>query len=441
MPKQQSGRGTDRDGLFQCSQCSRRYHRSEHLVRHVRSHTKQRPYVCNLCGKAFGRLDILRRHQVAHPGEDGLVADNSQRAATERVGKACKSCSSTKSKCSEEKPCHRCLAKGLVCDFEPAHQEREEPGDLQRRQRGEHPASDVELAKPAPEAEQSVSMHVVHGEAVQDSMASSTPGIDLTEESSTSPRFNDPDSSSSGDQVISTDPFTASDYPSGMLSAPCADYFSFGPDWDIGTLDYSFIQAQFELGDANMITGDVSDSCQDSLVSLVSESKNVALSDIWEPKSDEHNEMERQNLAVGEGAFGVSHSKKATGTRVNKLCVSPAIRSKVVGMILRTTSESRSAEVLGCFPGCQALSSLLDIYSDYWEATHIYDFVHLPTLDLCKQAPELLGALIAIGAIQAESIVARKFGYAMQEVVRASAFDSVRILGTIPDLQRLTRRL
>ncbi|KAF4910687.1 6-hydroxynicotinate 3-monooxygenase [Colletotrichum fructicola] len=116
-------------------------------------------------------------------------------------------------------------------------------------------------------------MHVVHGGAVQDSMASSTPGIDLTEESSTSPRFNDPDSSSSGDQVISTDPFTASNYPSGMLSAPCADYFSFGPDWDIGTLDYSFIQAQFELGDANMITGDVSDSCQDSLVSLVSESQ------------------------------------------------------------------------------------------------------------------------------------------------------------------------
>ncbi|KAF5490211.1 hypothetical protein CGCF413_v011672 [Colletotrichum fructicola] len=170
-------------------------------------------------------------------------------------------------------------------------------------------------------------MHVVHGGAVQDSMASSTP---------------------------------ASNYPSGMLSAPCADYFSFGPDWDIGTLDYSFIQAQFELGDANMITGDVSDSCQDSLVSLVSESKNVALSDIWEPKSDEHNEMERQNLAVGEGAFGVSHSKKATGTRD----------------------------------------------------------------DIGVQAPELLGALIAIGAIQAESIVARKFGYAMQEVVRASAFDS-----------------
>ncbi|KAF4848060.1 hypothetical protein CGCSCA4_v005337 [Colletotrichum siamense] len=195
-------------------------------------------------------------------------------------------------------------------------------------------------------------MHVAHGEVVQDSMALSTP---------------------------------ASDYSSGILPAPCADHFSFGPDWDIGTLDFSFIQAQFELGDANMITGDVSDGCQDSLVSLVSESKNVALSDIWEPKSDEHNEMERQNLAVGEGAFGVSHSKKATGTR-----------------------DDIGVQVSG----------------DYWEATHIYDFVHLPTLDLCKQAPELLGALIAIGALQAESIVARKFGYAMQEVVRASAFDS-----------------
>ncbi|KAK2773602.1 C6 transcription factor [Colletotrichum kahawae] len=209
-----------------------------------------------------------------------------------------------------------------------------------------------------------------------------------------------------------------------MLSAPCADYFSFGPDWDIGTVDFSFIQAQFELGDTNIMSGDVSDNCEDSLVPLGTQRKNVALSEIWEPKSHENNEMERQNLAVGEEAFDASCSIKATGNRITKLCVSPAIRSKVVGMILRTTSESRSAEVLGCFPGCQALSSLLDIYSDYWEVTQIYDFVHLPTLDICKQAPELLGALIAIGALEADSTVVRKFGYAMQEVVRASAFDS-----------------
>ncbi|EQB48344.1 hypothetical protein CGLO_12432 [Colletotrichum gloeosporioides Cg-14] len=156
-------------------------------------------------------------------------------------------------------------------------------------------------------------MHVVHGEAVQDSMALSTAGIDFIEESSTSPRFYDPDSSSSGDQVNSNDLFTTSDYSSGMLSAPCADYFSFGPDWDIGTLDFSFIQAQFELGDANTTPGDVSDSCQDTLIPLVSGSKNVALSDIWEPKNHEHNEMERQNLAI----FEKSQFSKEVGAAIS----------------------------------------------------------------------------------------------------------------------------
>ncbi|KAI0594271.1 hypothetical protein F4775DRAFT_596441 [Biscogniauxia sp. FL1348] len=45
-----------------CSHCGRSFKRSEHLERHVRTHTKEKPYICR-CGAAFSRRDLLTRHQ------------------------------------------------------------------------------------------------------------------------------------------------------------------------------------------------------------------------------------------------------------------------------------------------------------------------------------------------------------------------------------------
>lgn len=42
--------------------CGRLFKRLEHLKRHVRTHTQERPYVCNLCGKKFSRSDNLAQY-------------------------------------------------------------------------------------------------------------------------------------------------------------------------------------------------------------------------------------------------------------------------------------------------------------------------------------------------------------------------------------------
>ncbi|KAF8533318.1 hypothetical protein BDD12DRAFT_498317 [Trichophaea hybrida] len=49
------GGGGSGGGLFQCFQCKRNYTRADHLARHVRSHTQEKPFPCTICLKRFSR--------------------------------------------------------------------------------------------------------------------------------------------------------------------------------------------------------------------------------------------------------------------------------------------------------------------------------------------------------------------------------------------------
>ncbi|KAI6712903.1 hypothetical protein JHW43_004557 [Diplocarpon mali] len=50
----------------ECSYCERSFNRAEHLLRHVRSHTKEKPFKCGACGKGYSREDTLIRHAKSH---------------------------------------------------------------------------------------------------------------------------------------------------------------------------------------------------------------------------------------------------------------------------------------------------------------------------------------------------------------------------------------
>ena len=66
--------------LHPCSypNCDSRFKRYEHLKRHLRTHTRERPYVCSKCTRSFSRQDNLTSHARTHSrsdgGEDGTAA-------------------------------------------------------------------------------------------------------------------------------------------------------------------------------------------------------------------------------------------------------------------------------------------------------------------------------------------------------------------------------
>lgn len=59
-PRRRHGSSNNEDN--RCKECNRTFTRYNHLLRHMLTHSDEKPHVCNFCGKGFSRSDHLQKH-------------------------------------------------------------------------------------------------------------------------------------------------------------------------------------------------------------------------------------------------------------------------------------------------------------------------------------------------------------------------------------------
>lgn len=118
-------------GDHKCPVCQATFTRPQHVARHMRSHTGDRPYKCQHCGDQFARSDLLSRHinkchanEKPSPNAAGGKRKGSAAASRATTSKqACDQCVQLSLPCDGSNPCSKCVSRKCRCTYVKFHRQ------------------------------------------------------------------------------------------------------------------------------------------------------------------------------------------------------------------------------------------------------------------------------------------------------------------------------
>jgi len=117
-------------GDHKCPVCQATFTRPQHVARHMRSHTGDRPYKCVYCGDQFARSDLLSRHcNKCHANEKPPPNTGSRRRGSASAARAttskqaCDQCVQSSLPCDGSNPCTKCVQRKYRCTYVKFHRQ------------------------------------------------------------------------------------------------------------------------------------------------------------------------------------------------------------------------------------------------------------------------------------------------------------------------------
>ncbi|CAL4125511.1 unnamed protein product, partial [Meganyctiphanes norvegica] len=66
-------------------QCDKAFAQHSHLIRHTKTQTGGKPYLCSQCGKAFSQMGNLKTHESTHTGEKPYQCSPCDKAFSQKI--------------------------------------------------------------------------------------------------------------------------------------------------------------------------------------------------------------------------------------------------------------------------------------------------------------------------------------------------------------------
>ncbi|KAL1620438.1 hypothetical protein SLS54_006225 [Diplodia seriata] len=419
-------------GLFQCTECKRSYTRVDHLARHVRSHLQEKPFQCDVCHKGFGRPDLLKRHAIGHDTDGNAKRQKRTLTQSSRVSQACKSCAYAKLKCEDEKP-----------SPSPAHPaEQTQPTPI-----GPVPvmAEPDQVNSQMPTPSTLLNGFEISGDDASVSGTTFTPSIapdpgalpsSLTVHENNFYDFlrnvltpNNPGSLSPTnwgfeprnilDFNVEDDlSFDANDF--GLLDA--FNGKPFNPHEDFGVFPPT-IQAPSVSAPAASTPSDSGQQSDRRRAGIGAEAYRRSSFVRWQP-AHEGAFLEVGKISTPQEEAASPDTRYKPDQRILSERLEQSSRDKLLAIILNTCDATNLGRVVSSFPSADLLDDFLQCFFAR-EGPLIDSFIHIPTFNPNTIKPELLGAIVAAGAVSTDMKALQKLGHAIQEAVRIAIVDAI----------------